>query len=81
MLNVAHVACSGTGDNQSREIGDSQSDLCSRMKVDGAVDEVLRLACLADYNMNMPKWGGRWGKWNVDESKRVRFRHQKAIIV
>lgn len=54
-MNVAHVACSGTGDNQGREIGDCQLDLCSQMKVDGAVDEVQRLACLADYNMNMPK--------------------------
>lgn len=34
------------------------------------MDEGLGLACLADYNMNMPKWGGWWGKWNGDESKR-----------
>lgn len=70
MLNVAHVACNGAGDNQGREKGDNQLDLCSLMKVEGAVDEGLGLACLADYNMNMPKWGGWWGKWNGDESKR-----------
>lgn len=51
---MLHVV-NGTGDNQGREKGDSQLDLCSRMKVDRAVDEGLRLACLADYNMNMPK--------------------------